>query len=672
MAKQEDFQLKESARELRLATAQLRDFNQSAGVEIAKTVGNDLKKGVLDPFTQSFAQIPGVATLGSVGKTLFNKTFSAIKERRERELLRQQLGISKREFKQLEVQKKVTDAQKKFADNIKKGADNLLGLDTKTFNFAAGRFIDDKKKFTTIEKIVENNQKAIDKQQKQFDKSESFKSREAAEEARRDRKEEERTNIFQDIAAGIKGLAKGAVNATKATGGFLSKALDTLFLPLGVVGSIIGAFIGGFVKQIKNDFGPLFKTLGNMFRGLKLRISSVIAPPFRKLFGEKGPAGGFFKFLGDTVDSVKSNFKKAKDALSKNLFIRTIKNFADRIGKIARGVFGIFTNVVGRIREAGRIAKDLPVIAQISRFAANIGRILGKFALPITIIIGVFDTVTGAIEGWRESEGDSLISKSLDAIGEGLGKLFGNLLGFFPELFKDAISFIVKKAFGVKTDAEGNIIPGQGLAADFVSFLDSFDFKTLIRNIISYPFNLLSDVVDKIGDFFTNFSIKDSLNELKGYINDLAPRFFKRLLRGILPSPDFLKFEIPSNKATEFFGIAGKGGDFNPIPKGVYQFAGINYDTGEIEGPKPTARDTVNLGRAGLQEEFFKARREGDIEKMEELIREAEEQRQNNVVINQIYNQQDQRQSSSSNTIMNESITDVGGPPGAATAFGPS
>ena len=57
---------------------------------------------------------------------------------------------------------------------------------------------------------------------------------------------------------------------------------------------------------------------------------------------------------------------------------------------------------------------------------------------------------------------------------------------------------------------------------------------------------------------------------------------------------------------------------------------------------------------------------------MEEIIRQAEDQRQNNVTITQIYNQQDQRQSSSNNTIMNESITDVGGPPGAATAFGPS
>tara|TARA_B100001248_G_C27381796_1_gene457334 strand:- start:36 stop:1997 length:1962 start_codon:yes stop_codon:yes gene_type:complete len=651
----ESLNLKESAKELRLATAQLRDFNQSAGVEIAKTVGNDLKKGVIDPFTQSFAQIPGVATLGSVGKTLFNKTFSAIKERRERELLRQQLGISKREFKQLEVQKKVTDAQKKFADNIKKGADNLLGLDTKTFNFAAGRFIDDKKKFTTIEKIVENNQKAIDKQQKQFDRSESFKSREAAEEARRDRKEEERTNIFQDIAAGIKGLAKGAVNATKATGGFLSKALDTLFLPLGVVGSIIGAFIGGFVKQIKNDFGPLFKTLGNMFRGLKLRISSVIAPPFRKLFGEKGPFGAFFKFLGETVGKIKTSFTTAKDGLSKNLFIRGIAKVGQTIKGLAQGVFGIFSNVIGRLREAGAIAKNLPIIKTITQFAAGFGAVLGKLFLPITIVIGAFDLITGFIDGWKESEGKNVFSRFVEGVGGALSKLIGNLIGIPLDLLKKGVAFILGK-MGFENAEET---------------LNSFSFTDIIKKIIKAPFTLISTVANKIVDMFKNFSIKESLSELKAYISDLAPRFFKRLLRGILPAPDFLKFEIPSNKATEFFGLAGKGGDFNPIPKGVYKFAGINYDTGEIEGPKPSSQQTLDLGRAGLQDDFFKARKEGDIERMEELIREAEEQRQNNIVINNAYNNQDQSQNSSSPTLFNDNISDVGAPAGAYV-MGPS
>ena len=86
----------------------------------------------------------------------------------------------------------------------------------------------------------------------------------------------------------------------------------------------------------------------------------------------------------------------------------------------------------------------------------------------------------------------------------------------------------------------------------------------------------------------------------------------------------------------------------------------------------PYQQDIIDLGRAGLQDEFFKAQREKDVETMERLIREAREERENNTVINQIYNQQNQSQNSSNNTIMSEGITDVGGPPGAITAFGPS
>ena len=656
MAKQEDFQLKESARELRLATAQLRDFNQSAGVEIAKTVGNDLKKGVLDPFTQSFAQIPGVATLGSVGKTLLNKTFAFAKERRERELLRQQLGISKKEFKQLEVQKKVTDAQKKFADNIKKGADNLLGLDTKTFNFAAGRFIDDKKKFTTIEKIVENNQKAIDKQQKQFDRSESFKSREAAEQNRRDRKEEERTNIFQDIAAGIKGLAKGAVNATKATGGFLSKALDTLFLPLGIVGSIVGAFIGAFVKQIKNDFGPLFKTLGNMFRGLKLRISSVIAPPFRKLFGEKGPFGAFFKFLGETVGKVKTSFTTAKDGLSKNLFIRGIAKVGETIKGLAQGVFGIFSNVIGRLREAGAIAKNLPIIKTITQFAAGFGTVLGKLFLPITIVIGAFDLITGFIDGWKESEGKNVYSRFVEGVGGALSKLIGNLIGIPLDLLKSGVAFIAGK-LGFENAEET---------------LNSFSFADIIKSLVMAPYKLVSNVVEKITGYFTGEeSLIGDLTFLKDKFKDMMSNFFKKLIRAILPPPDFLTFDTPS---VSIFGkkFGGATVNLNPLPDSIYKFAGINPETGERIMPMPSAQQKEDMISLGLADDFAKAAKVEDVERMEEIIRQAEDQRQNNVVINQIYNQQDQRQSSSNNTIMNESITDVGGPPGAATAFGPS
>jgi len=124
-----DMELVKASKNLENATAQLKDFNQSAGKEIATQIGGDLKKGVLDPFTSAFATIPGVSTLGAVGQTIFNKTFAALKARREQNLLRERLGLTKEQFKQMKYQKEVNDAQKEYAEQLSQGAQNLLGLD---------------------------------------------------------------------------------------------------------------------------------------------------------------------------------------------------------------------------------------------------------------------------------------------------------------------------------------------------------------------------------------------------------------------------------------------------------------------------------------------------------------------------------------------------------------
>ena len=69
----------EASKNLIRVTEELRDFNQSAGKEIAMTIAGDLAK-VTDPFVNAFTAIPGVQTLGSVGKTLFNKGFAMMKD----------------------------------------------------------------------------------------------------------------------------------------------------------------------------------------------------------------------------------------------------------------------------------------------------------------------------------------------------------------------------------------------------------------------------------------------------------------------------------------------------------------------------------------------------------------------------------------------------------------
>ena len=77
-----------------------------------------MKKGVLDPFTSAFATIPGVSTLGAVGQTLFNKTFAyLLKEKREQNLLRQRLGLTKEQFNQMKYQKRFLMHKKNMVNN---------------------------------------------------------------------------------------------------------------------------------------------------------------------------------------------------------------------------------------------------------------------------------------------------------------------------------------------------------------------------------------------------------------------------------------------------------------------------------------------------------------------------------------------------------------------------
>ena len=671
---EESLQLREASNQLRLATQDLRAFNQSAGVEIAKTVGNDLKKGVLDPFTQSFAQIPGVSTLGSVGKTLFNKTFAAIKERREQNLLRQQLQLSEEEFKQLQLNKRVLDAQKKFGEQISEGAEKLLGFSPERIAQALETGLT--KENLGFHELTRQQQIQIEKDEKRFAKGEAFKSREAAEENRKERKEEERTSIFLQIAEGIKGLAKGAKDAVKKT--TFGKIFDTLFAPIGAGGAIISGFVGSFIKQVKADFAPLFKRIGLFFRGLTLRLGSAILPPFKLLFGERGLAGGFFKFLGNTIDKVKSAFQTTKDALSKNLFIRTIGTFAERfgnlLGRAGKGIFGLVSSVIGRIREAAKTAANLPIIKQVVAFAKGFGGLLGRLLAPVTLLISAFDGAKEAVATWNEGEGKNIASRVIDAIGEGAGAALGTFFGFLPDLLKNGVSYLIKKVFGVETDEQGNVKEGQGIPGKVVEFLDGFSFAGLIQKLVSAPFNLISMIVDRVMGYFdpdSDTSLIGDLTFLKDKFKTMISTFFKKLIRAVLPPPDFLSFKLPEFDLGRLGTYGGQQVNLNPIPDGVYRFAGLNPETGEVDVQK-SAQDVIDLGRVGLQDEFFKAQREKDVETMERLIREAREERENNVVINQIYNQQDQRQSSSNNTIMNESITDVGGPPGAATAFGPS
>ena len=123
-------ELRDATKNLRLATEELQAFNKSTAAEVGKLVGKNIGD-VTRKFTAGFEQIPGVQTLGTVGKSLFNRGFAALKQKRELKLIQDRLGISDAAMKEFQQTKKLNDAQKKLNEQFKSGAENLLGVEVK-------------------------------------------------------------------------------------------------------------------------------------------------------------------------------------------------------------------------------------------------------------------------------------------------------------------------------------------------------------------------------------------------------------------------------------------------------------------------------------------------------------------------------------------------------------
>tara|TARA_A100001388_G_scaffold150937_1_gene112221 strand:- start:846 stop:2693 length:1848 start_codon:yes stop_codon:yes gene_type:complete len=517
------------------------------------TAAGEFKK-VTDPFVQSFQSLPGVATLGAAGKTLFNKGFTILKNKREQALLRERLGLTREEFGQLKKQKAVIDAQEKYAEELKGASDKLLGIDVDRFNIAAGRFTDESGAFIGgVNRLIETNQEGIDKQEARYAAEQKGAAKRVEKDNEKMRKEEETQSIFHSIAAGIDNLAAGVANI---------KAEDVgmgLLAPIGLIGAVIVSFVGGFVTEVKRQFDglkALVATFGRLFKPIKDAITSA----GKSMFGNTLISAFFdtikngFTRIGNFLGGITTFIKDSKfvsiisDGATK---VRTaIRTISDPFVKIGESIGKSVTRVLAMSSEGG-------VISKVLGFAKGFGATLGKLFLPVTIVIGAFDAITGFIDGFKESEGNNILSRFYDGVGGGLGKLVGNLIGIPLDLLKSGVSWIMSK-LGFDSAVE---------------FLESFSFAELIKNLVSAPFNMISKAIDYIVKLFTgDANLFADIGSMFGSIADGATSLLKSILRGILPDP--------SGESDGVFGFIKKAVSA-VIPDGVYEFAGLDPKTGE-------------------------------------------------------------------------------------------
>jgi hypothetical protein len=176
---------------------------------------------------------------------------------------------------------------------------------------------------------------------------------------------------------------------------------------------------------------------------------------------------------------------------------------------------------------------------------------------PIQFIADAFKDMFDKIQAFF----GRLFTNPVAAINQLIGDTMTMITDFggfiYRTVLKPAIDW-VGNLFGV-TDTSGQL---EGFVGDKLNKILNFAaeiYEQYIKPIVDWVSDLFSKVASPVGAALSNAA-------------DMAKNFIKTILRSVLPKPGGSLFSIA--------GIASKA-----IPKGVYEFAGLNPETGDLIAP---------------------------------------------------------------------------------------
>ena len=168
-------------------------------------------------------------------------------------------------------------------------------------------------------------------------------------------------------------------------------------------------------------------------------------------------------------------------------------------GSTKAGLLTRILSIFKPLTTIGATIMKLPVIGTVTSFFAKTGpflKLLGKLFYPLTIIIGLFDTITGALDGFKESDEETMTGVVLDTIAGGLKGLLISLVGIPLDFLNASLAWILKKiGFDEgKVDAALTDFKWTDFLGDFV---DDF-FADFIKPIGKWIATLITDPVEAI------------------------------------------------------------------------------------------------------------------------------------------------------------------------------
>lgn len=240
------------------------------------------------------------------------------------------------------------------------------------------------------------------------------------------------------------------------------KAIKTFFIDLGTKIMInLEYALNIFTDFFKNRFAGFINRVQSVFKTVSEFISNVV-----KVL--RGWGSKIVQLFVDLKTAIMSFFEPIREAW------QIVKTYSSSVSKATGKVTGFFSSI-------GEFFTGLG--SKLSIFRKLLGGVFKLFkniSYPITVIMGLFDGITGAIEGFKK---DGLV-----------GGIFGfikgawnSIVSSFMDLIKDMISWVLDK-FGFK---------------DAAKWLDSFSFEDIFNSF----WDAFAKPFKAVQDFFTNLEI---------------------------------------------------------------------------------------------------------------------------------------------------------------------
>jgi hypothetical protein len=211
---------------------------------------------------------------------------------------------------------------------------------------------------------------------------------------------------MKDRAKAIGGKVVRGAKAVKENPKAVGKGL---FIGLGAA---ISVFVRGFISGFQMQLARILSFFN--FKKLGLSLQNKAFANLKKMQG--------------TAIKAANNIAKLLTPLN-NLLPKSV-------GTSLAKVSGPFKAV------SQSIPKVIQVLKSVLTFAGKFGIILGRIFAPIQIIIGLYEAITGFMDGFKKYEGQGFVTQMFAGISQGIGDLAGFLIGWPLDFLKSVVAGI--------------------------------------------------------------------------------------------------------------------------------------------------------------------------------------------------------------------------------------